>query len=84
MTAKDRPVSKPATDAFREGHDRIFGSTRQAKPTANDRQSHLDCIWDALCSYRENCIPEGDPAHDAEWSDICTAMAWIEEDLGDE
>ena len=25
MTAKDRPVSKPATDAFRDGHDRIFG-----------------------------------------------------------
>ena len=31
-----------------------------------------------------NEIPEGDPAYDAEWSDICTAMAWIEEDLGDE
>ncbi len=28
MTAKDRPVSKPATDAFRDGHDRIFGGEK--------------------------------------------------------
>ena len=25
MSAKDRPVSKPATDAFRENFDKIFG-----------------------------------------------------------
>ena len=28
MTAKDRPVSKPATDAFRENFDKIFGKKK--------------------------------------------------------
>ena len=49
--------------------------------TASDRQSHLDCIWEALHDYRENCIPEGDEMYDSMWDDICTARAWIEEDL---
>lgn len=58
----------------------------QSKPTAsnlraNDRQSMLDTIWDALECYREDCIPEGQDHYDEVWSDICTAMAWIEEDL---
>lgn len=48
---------------------------------ANDRQSMLETIWQALECYREDCIPEGDSNYDATWSDVCTAMAWIEEDL---
>ena len=28
MTAKDRPVSKPATDAFRDGHEMIWGKKK--------------------------------------------------------
>lgn len=48
---------------------------------SNDLESILDTVWQALEGYRENCIPEGNPDYDNEWSDICTAMAWIEEDL---
>ena len=48
---------------------------------ANDRQTWMETIWDALFAYRDNCIPENDAAYDAEWSDICTAMAWLEEEL---
>ena len=47
----------------------------------NDMDSILNTIWLALEGYRENCIPEGDTQYDAQWSDICTAMAWIQEDL---
>jgi hypothetical protein len=49
---------------------------------AQDPSSWLETIWDALHSHRENCIPEGTPQYDDEWSDICTAMAWITEELG--
>ena len=35
--------------------------------------------WEALHSYREDLIPEGDEMYDDQWSDICTAMAWIDE-----
>ena len=51
--------------------------------TRNDTPAQLDLIWQALEAYREDLIPEGrDDAYDAEWSDICTAMWWITEDLG--
>jgi hypothetical protein len=50
--------------------------------THSNMQSWLDVVWDALHSHRETCIPEGDPAYDAEWDEICTAMAWITEELG--
>jgi hypothetical protein len=50
--------------------------------TINDNDAILETIWKALEGYRENCIPEGlEPHYDEEWSDICTAMAWITEDL---
>jgi hypothetical protein len=51
---------------------------------SNDIESMLETVWDALHGYRENCIPEGDADYDAEWGDICTAMAWIKEDLNKE
>lgn len=44
-------------------------------------RDELEVIWDALCDMRENCIPEGDPQYDAKWSDICTTMHKIEEEL---
>jgi len=47
----------------------------------NDTQEILETIWQALEGYRENCIPEGDSQYDEQWSDICTAMAWITEDI---
>jgi hypothetical protein len=49
--------------------------------TRNDLDSILETIWQALEGYRENCIPEGQADYDDQWSDICTAMAWIQEDL---
>jgi hypothetical protein len=51
------------------------------KLKSNDVESILETIWLALECYRENCIPEGDEQYDEEWGDICTAMAWIKEDL---
>ena len=48
---------------------------------ANDEETWMETIWDALFKYRDNCIPEGDAKYDAEWSDICTAMAWLQEEL---
>lgn len=48
---------------------------------AHDRDTWFETIWNALHSYRETCIPEGDEQYDDEWSDICTAMAWIDEDM---
>ena len=48
---------------------------------ANDKDTWVETIWDALFKYRDNCIPETDANYDAEWSDICTAMAWLQEEL---
>jgi len=61
---------------------------REAEPEityalhAEDPRSWMEPIWDALTAFREDCIPEGEPRYDDQWSDICTAMAWIEEELG--
>ena len=50
--------------------------------TRADRDSWFETIWDALHGYRENCIPE-DEEYDPIWDDICTAMAWITEEIAD-
>ena len=50
--------------------------------TRTDTRAQLDVIWEALAAYRSDLIPEGDPQYDDTWSEICTAMAWITEDLG--
>ena len=50
--------------------------------THSNRVSWLQVIWSALHSHRETCIPEGVPEYDDEWDEICTAMAWIAEELG--
>ena len=64
-------------------HQAILSEPKWASGvTHSDVQSWLDVVWDALHSHRETCIPEGDPAYDAEWDEICTAMAWITEGLG--
>ena len=49
--------------------------------TRNDTKAQLEIVWDALHAYRDDLIPEGDTQYDEIWSEICTAMAWIEEDL---
>ncbi len=44
------------------------------KLTRNDQESHLAVIWEGI-NY------EGE--HDEKmWNEICTAMAWVREDLG--
>ena len=43
---------------------------------------NLEIVWNALSEYRIKIIPEGNPINDAIWSDICTEMAWITEELG--
>ena len=47
-----------------------------------DPKSWTEEIWKALHAFREALIPEGDEMYDDQWSDITTAMAWIEERLG--
>ena len=48
-------------------------------PTSFDVDEALEYIWDALGCYREDCIA-GDE-HEEEWDNICTSMAWIEDEL---
>lgn len=48
----------------------------------HDTESQLALIWDALHGFRETCIPEGDKDYDDQWDEICSAMAFIREDLG--
>lgn len=48
---------------------------------ANDSDSWLETVWDALHAYREDLIPEGDEHYDEIWDDICTAMAWMTESV---
>lgn len=50
--------------------------------TRGDRAGWLDVVWEALWGFRDDCISEGDPMHDEQWENICTAMEWIAEELG--
>jgi hypothetical protein len=47
-----------------------------------DKETWLSVMWEALFAHREKNIPEGVDTHDREWDDICTAMAWVREELG--
>jgi hypothetical protein len=45
-------------------------------------RDEMESLWNALHSYRETCIPEGvDSQYDAVWSEICSIMAKVEEEL---
>ncbi len=48
---------------------------------ALDKETWLEIIWDALWCYHEDCISRAKPPYDKEWDDICSAMAYIREDL---
>ena len=41
--------------------------------------NNLEIIWDALCSYREECNVD-----DTDWDNICSVMAKLEESLDPE
>lgn len=60
----------------------IEAGVEEASAPRVDTQEHLDVVWNALEAYRADLIPEGDKQYDEIWSDICTAMACITEDLG--
>jgi hypothetical protein len=49
-----------------------------------DIKNAMRIVWEALETYRENCIPERNKMHEQEWDDICTAMAAIRENLSEE
>lgn len=49
--------------------------------TSGDVSQALEVVWEALQAVREDLLPEGDESYDAQWEEICTAMAWIEEAL---
>jgi hypothetical protein len=48
----------------------------------NDPATWLACIWEALEYVRDEHLMEGDEVADAQWNDLCTAMAWVSETLG--
>ncbi len=47
-----------------------------------DIKQSVEVVWEALFAVREDLISEGDDANDRQWDEICTAMAWIEDELG--
>ena len=66
-----------------KGQERLVIDLTSGYPVVRsaDVESMLGVVWDALHGFRENCIPEGTRAYDDHWGEICTAMAWIKEDL---
>jgi hypothetical protein len=48
--------------------------------TRDNLQAQLDIIWYVLEEWRLD-YPQGLLETDMIWKDVCTAMAWIEEDL---
>lgn len=50
--------------------------------TYADKESWLDTIWSALDSYREKLEAGEEETGGPSWDDVCTAMAWIGEELG--
>ena len=54
----------------------------------NHTSSHLEAIWNGLHKARttwDDAMKNREPLEaitEDEWDDICTAMAWITEDLG--
>jgi len=51
-------------------------------PTNFDICESVDYIWEILCDYRKNCIPEEIDNHNEVWDEICTSMMWIEDECG--
>ena len=49
--------------------------------TGFDINQSMEIVWQALYGFREDCIPEGTDMYDQQWDEICTAMAWIKENL---
>lgn len=53
-------------------------------PTSNDVNSWLETVWEALFEWQdahEGRAAVGTETYEQRWNDICTAMAWIEENM---
>jgi hypothetical protein len=58
-------------------------NTNACAVTRDDPLGQLRAVWEVLQMAREDCISEdGNGPNDAQWEEVCTAMAWIAEDLG--
>lgn len=51
--------------------------------TFSNKSSWVSTIWDVLELARDAVIPEGQAENDKVWNEVCTAMAWIEEELAE-
>lgn len=52
---------------------------------ANDKASWLEVVWEALHDWEaehEGRAAVGTETFEERWDNICTAMAWIHEELG--
>ncbi len=55
-----------------------------ANLTSNDVDSWLETVWEALWEWQdahEGRVAVGTETYEHRWNDICTAMAWIEENM---
>lgn len=88
VTIKDTfEVTAPSEDEaavqaaghFDFGNSSVFTITEAEEYalTKSDKRSWFSTVWDALQIYREDCIP----TDDEKWDEICTTMAWIEEEV---
>jgi len=59
--------------------DYIYNPSFNYRLTHNDRASWIAIIWDVINGTSE--VNEG-RNEDEEWDDVCTAMAWIMEEIG--
>lgn len=54
--------------------------------TSNNVGSWFDIIWEALHEWQdahEGRAAVGTETYEERWDDICTAMAWLAEELGE-
>ena len=55
-----------------------------ANLTSNDVNSWLETVWEALWEWQdahEGRAAVGTETYEQRWDDICTAMAWLAEEL---
>lgn len=68
MSAKERPVSHPATDAYRDGHDRLWGKDGDLRKYAEELGQDLDLLTEQAAERIEEWMRHtGEPPcdHDA-------------------
>ena len=86
MTAKDRPVSKPATDDYRAGYDAIFGNDGDPW-LCEECGEEID--HEGLCDYCQteaddedddtcgHCAGTGEGMHDGSRCIVCGGKGYV-------